>query len=151
MTSVHEKAVMSSKRWELELPGVYLHVDPDVPSWLLYLQNDSGEWERYTEEGYANLKMCAAPLERTIRTNIVHYLNGLPDTKAKVWNQDGRQKGNPDIVCCQNGKLFLFEVKRPEMGRTTSLQEATHAQWRKSGAQVHIVHSIEEVALIMSQ
>lgn len=150
LSNTHEQAIMSGKSHELEIPGLlHLHVEPSNGSWLLYV-NEDGEWNRYTEEGVRSMKLCAQPLEKTIQTNIIRYLNSLPNTKAVKWGQDGRQKGNPDVLCCQDGQIYLFEVKRPEVGKLTELQIATIKAWRKVGAVAYVVESVEDVQVVLA-
>lgn len=97
------------------------------------------------------------PLEKTIEKNILKYLNEvLPGStyyhcRAVKWSQNGRQRGNPDIICSIDGRLFLFEVKRPEVGKITELQAATMELWRKSGAVVEVVRSVDDVREIIRQ
>lgn len=91
------------------------------------------------------------PLEKTIESNIIKYLNtkapkdfNIP-IRAVKWSQNGRQRGNPDIICSCDGYLFLFEVKRPQIGKLTDLQAATIKSWQASNAVAVVVTSIEEV------
>lgn len=90
------------------------------------------------------------PLERQIQKNILKYLNSLPNTRAVKWSQNGRQKGNPDILCCINGRLVLFEVKRPLLGKATLLQRETIKKWKEAGAISEIVESVDDVRDILS-
>ncbi len=97
-------------------------------------------------------------LEVTIQTRILHFLNTeatqvyhVP-TKAARWLQfDGRQKGNPDIICSFGGHLVLLEVKRSPKEKPTKLQKATIKQWAESGATALVVSSVEEVQEILTQ
>lgn len=95
------------------------------------------------------------PLEKTIEKNIIKFLNLKAGEmlkkpiRAVKWSQSGRQRGNPDIICCIDGKLFLFEVKRPIIGKVTDLQLFTINLWRESGAICEVVTSVEEVKEIL--
>ncbi len=91
------------------------------------------------------------PLERSIQKSILKYLNSLPDVRAVNWHQGRMQKGNPDIICCRRGQLFLFEVKRPRIGEVTPLQEGIIARWRRAGAVVEIVTSVEDVRGVLKR
>ena len=89
--------------------------------------------------------------EKAIERGILQFLNTqVPKVyKAKCravkWTQHGRQRGNPDIICAVEGRLFLFEVKKPEGGRLTKLQEATMKEWRNAGVVAEVVVSLEDV------
>jgi len=88
------------------------------------------------------------PYESTIEGNILKYLNGLPHTKAVKWSQDGRQQGNPDIICGHRGLMLLFEVKRP--GENPSLLQSTTIQeWREAGVIAEVVYSVDDVKRTM--
>ena len=88
--------------------------------------------------------------ESTIEKNILKYLNSLHNCKAVKWSQNGRQKGNPDIICAWNGIMFLFEVKRPGEF-PTRLQQATIDEWRAVKVTAVVVHSAQEVKDIMDE
>ena len=103
------------------------------------------------------IKYNKIPLEKTIEKSILKFLNEeapkIYDAhcRAVKWSQNGRQRGNPDIICSIDGFLFLFEVKRPEVGKITELQAATMELWRKSGAKGYFVESVECVKEILDK
>jgi len=89
-------------------------------------------------------------LEHTIEKNILAYLNKIKGVKAAKWPQDGRQKGNPDIICSYYGKMFLFEVKQPGEEQS-KLQVETAEEWKRSGVIVNTVTSLGEVKSIIEK
>ncbi len=82
--------------------------------------------------------------EHSIERSILSYLNGLDGVKAVKWSQDGRQRGNPDIIACVHGRLLLIEVKRPGE-RPDKLQTATMVDWWSAGAVVMWASNLEDV------
>lgn len=86
--------------------------------------------------------MSNKQLETSIEQSIIKYINNLPKCKAVKWSQDGRQRGNPDIIASIRGHMLLIEVKQP--GSTPSkLQEMTMRTWQATGAHVIWVDHLE--------
>ena len=90
------------------------------------------------------------PLEKTITNNILKYLNGLPDCRARKIPGGMYGGGWPDILCVYLGKAIFFEVKRPEVGRLTDLQKKELESWREVRADAFVVTSVKEVLAIMA-
>lgn len=88
------------------------------------------------------------PLERTIQTNVIDYLNSLPNTRAIKWIQDGRQEGNPDVFCVSDGQAYLFETKQPGR-KLEELQEITMMYWERAGAVCARIDHVSQVKEIM--
>ena len=54
------------------------------------------------------------------------------------------EPGTPDKIGCINGEMILIEFKR-EGKKPTALQIQRHKEWRDVGAQVWVIHSVEEL------
>jgi hypothetical protein len=82
------------------------------------------------------------PLESTIQRAIMRWLNTLPHCEAMVYtaHQRGR-RGMPDILGALCGQMFLIEVKQPG---------ATSRKWRKAGALVGEVDSLDEAKILLA-
>ena len=107
------------------------------------------------------------PLERTVTTTILKYLNSLPRCYAIKTHGNRYSNGQPDILGCIDGQAFALEVKRPmplpkdapveprnafwrALG-ATPLQVAMLEQWERSGAIVGVVRSVEDVERILGR
>jgi hypothetical protein len=90
------------------------------------------------------------PLESTIQRAIMRWLNTLPHCEAMVYtaHQRGR-RGMPDILGALCGQMFLIEVKQP--GATSRPdQVADQRKWRKAGALVGEVASLDEAKILLA-
>ena len=75
----------------------------------------------------------------TIRQN-------YPD--AFVWKAQAGpycRRGIPDICCIIGGHFFGFEVKRPEVGRLSKIQEQTILEINRAGGTALVVSYPEQV------
>jgi len=89
--------------------------------------------------------------ERAIVKAILAYLNGLPGCLArKRWGGGMGVAGDPDIDACIRGRSVQLEVKRPGE-KPTSLQAKRLREWRKAGALVAVVSSVEEVKSLLTE
>ena len=91
------------------------------------------------------------PLERTIVKSILAYLNGQPGCLArKRWGGGMGVAGDPDITGCLRGRHFEVEVKRPG-AKPTALQLKRLEEWRRAGAVVGVVESLEQVRALLAE
>jgi len=89
--------------------------------------------------------------ERAIVKAILAYLNGLPVSLArKRWGGGMGVAGDPDIDGCIRGRSLQLEVKRPGE-RPTLLQVKRLEEWRKAGAIVGVVVSVDEVKDLLAK
>lgn len=88
--------------------------------------------------------MSNKQLETSIEHSIIRYINSLPKCKAVKWSQDGRQRGNPDIIASIRGWMLLIEVKQPG-SMPSKLQEMTMRTWRVTGTHVIWADHLEHV------
>lgn len=86
--------------------------------------------------------------ESAAERQILDYLNSLPNTKAVKWSQEGRQKGNPDILCSHHGMMILIETK--QVGKVQSLlQSVTMDEWRATGVITCVATELDHVKPMM--
>jgi len=89
--------------------------------------------------------------EKSIVTKILRYLKTVPG--CFCWKEHGGLYGTagiPDIIACVNGRFVAFEVKTPS-GKATKLQKATIKKILNAGGVAEIVHSVDEVKVILKK
>lgn len=87
--------------------------------------------------------------ESDIVQAIKKYLKTVPGCFA--WKEHGGMYGTagiPDIIACINGRFFAFEVKT-EVGKPTTLQEATIRKIQRAGGTAAVVRSVAEVRMLV--
>lgn len=88
--------------------------------------------------------------ERAIVKSILAYLNSLPGCLArKRWGGGMGVAGDPDIDACIRGRSLQLEVKRPGE-KPTQLQAKRLEEWRRAGALVAVVVSVDEVKSLLA-
>lgn len=87
--------------------------------------------------------------EGKITDAIIAYLRSRPKTWCvKIAAGPFQSAGLPDVIGCDFGRFFAFEVKQP--GKTaTPLQSAVLAAIRRAGGIAAVVTSVDEVAEIL--
>lgn len=91
------------------------------------------------------------PLEIAIQNSILGHLGAQPGVllfRNAVDHRNvhyGLGEGSPDIVgwVAPHGRMVGLDVKRPG-NKATKTQLDVHAQWRRRGAYVAVVHSVSE-------
>ena len=86
-------------------------------------------------------------LEATIQSKIMDYLRSIGGYPVKVIT--ATVSGNPDIICCLNGKFVAIEVKQPGK-RPTQLQQLKMARIRECGGTAFVACSVDEVKSAIS-
>ncbi len=82
---------------------------------------------------------------------ITAYLKQLPGCHyEKRHGSPLARAGNPDIMVCYRGRHYEFEVKVAP-NKPTSIQEAALRKWQGAGAQVAVVHSVDEVRGVLGE
>lgn len=90
------------------------------------------------------------PLEKSIVTAILKYLNSLPMCHAeKTHGGAFGAKGKADITGCLNGRRLELEVKRPGE-KPTKLQSVVLAKWSAVGAISAVVTSVDDVKAVLA-
>ena len=89
--------------------------------------------------------------ESFYQAKIIRWLKGqYPD--AFVWKAQAGpycRQGIPDICAIINGHFFGFEVKRPEVGRLSKIQEQTIKEINAAGGTAAVVSFPEQVEKII--
>ena len=89
--------------------------------------------------------------ESFYQAKIIRWLKGqYPD--AFVWKAQAGpycRQGIPDICAIINGHFFGFEVKRPEVGRLSKIQEQTIKEINAAGGTAAVVSFPEQVQKII--
>ena len=89
--------------------------------------------------------------ESFYQAKIIRWLKGqYPD--AFVWTAQAGpycRQGIPDICAIINGHFFGFEVKRPEVGRLSKIQEQTIKEINAAGGTAAVVSFPEQVQKII--
>jgi hypothetical protein len=92
------------------------------------------------------------PLESTIQSSILKYLNSLPDCVAENVSGNAAQSGRPDINACIEGCSYRIEVKSPDHGYMPSKKQITNLKrWARAGAICVVVWSLDEVKFIVKK
>lgn len=85
--------------------------------------------------------MSDLPLEATIRTKIIKFINGRPGGAIQIRHQSGyHRKGDPDLTGAYRQLHVEIEVKRPGE-KPTELQAQRLNYWQSAGAQVAVLRS----------
>jgi Holliday junction resolvase len=82
--------------------------------------------------------------EKQIQTKIITLLRSRGFWVFKVHGGAMQTSGIPDILACQGGQLWAFEVKRPG-GVVSKIQEKRIDELRRAGARAFVVTSALEV------
>ena len=86
---------------------------------------------------------------------ILKNLNKLPRTKAIKLHLSGMNNaGEPDIFGCSDGKFFVLEVKRPNLGKRsqpTALQAIKLEEWKQACGSANCVRSWEETVQVLQE
>lgn len=100
----------------------------------------------------ANVKNKPA-LEKTIVKNILAYLRGAGWWAKKFHGSPFQDAGIPDILAIKvfpsGPQILALEVKRPGGAPATPIQLKTLADLEAAGAIASVVHSVEEVELLL--
>lgn len=75
---------------------------------------------------------------------------GEPVEWLKVHGSGMQRRGEPDLSITYHGRSVKAELKAPR-GRPTKLQEYRMDQWRRAGAIVGTVHTVEDLRGLLEQ
>ena len=86
--------------------------------------------------------------EATIQSKILDYIRSIGGYGIKVIT--ATVSGNPDIICCLNGRFVAIEVKQPGK-QPTELQSLKMEMIRASGGVAFVACSVADVKTALSQ
>ncbi len=91
--------------------------------------------------------------EAKLTKRIIDYLkklkeDGLPVEWVKLHISPLQRAGDPDLHVTYHGHSHWMEIKAGKR-KATTLQEHRLEQWRKAGAVVGVVRSVEDVEMIL--
>lgn len=85
-------------------------------------------------------------LENTLQSNVLDYLNSLPECVAENVSGNASQSGRPDINGCIRGRAFRIELKIPDdRNKATKKQNLSLRRWARAGSIVAVAYSLEFV------
>ena len=86
-------------------------------------------------------------MERGIQSNVLKYLNSLPECMAENVRGSASQSGRADINACYKGRCLKIELKDPEdTGYDITQQQSLYLlRWAKAGAVTGTCYSVEDV------
>lgn len=94
-------------------------------------------------------------LETSIQSDILDYINSLPQGRAENVSGNAQQSGRADINACIAGRTFKIEVKTEDTayGRkgATTKQRLYLEKWARAGAVSCVVYSVGDVAYVISK
>lgn len=92
--------------------------------------------------------------EYSIQSNIIDYINLLPNGRAENVSGNAQQSGRADINACIDGRTFKIEVKTEDTayGRSgmTTKQRLYLEKWARAGAISCVVYSVGDVAYVIA-
>ena len=93
------------------------------------------------------------PLEKSIVAAIMKAFKARGVWAKKIHGGMYQVSGLPDIIAIapRTGRMVGIEVKRPKLGRVTSLQEAMIDQMNAAGAIAGIARSVDEALTLIEK
>ncbi|RAN59835.1 recombinase RecB [Dolosigranulum pigrum] len=83
--------------------------------------------------------------EKKIENKIKQYLDSIGAYYLKVHGSAFQPSGTPDILACVNGRFVGIEVKRPEGGRVSPLQQFKINQIEAAGGIAFVARDVGKV------
>ena len=93
--------------------------------------------------------------ESSIQSNIIDYINSLPQGRAENVSGNAQQSGRADINACIEGRMFKIEVKTEDTayGRkgATTKQRKYLEKWARAGAISCVVYGVDDLKYILQR
>lgn len=93
-------------------------------------------------------------LESSIQSDILDYINKLPNGRAENVSGNAQQSGRADINACIGGRAFKIEVKTEDTayGRkgATTKQRLYLEKWARAGAISCVVYNVDDVRYMIA-
>lgn len=91
------------------------------------------------------------PLERAITDEIMAWMKKMGYWAVKIHGAAYQTAGLPDIVAMDRlGRFVGLEVKRPQIGKVTALQEKTLQNINVGGGYAVVVRSLDDARAAMA-
>lgn len=82
-------------------------------------------------------------LESTFQTKVINYLKSVGAYVIKIHVSSYQLEGEPDIICCHEGKFYAFELKQGS--RLSELQKVKLQLIRDSGGVAMEVRDLDQL------
>ena len=82
-------------------------------------------------------------LESAFQTKVINYLKSKGAYVIKIHVSSYQLEGEPDIICCYQGKFYAFELKQGS--KLSELQRVKLELIRNSGGVAMEIRSIEQL------
>ena len=82
-------------------------------------------------------------LESTFQTKVISYLKSKGAYVIKIHVSSYQLEGEPDIVCCHEGKFYAFELKQGS--RLSKLQKIKLELIRESGGVAMEIRDLDQL------
>lgn len=90
------------------------------------------------------------PIESSITTSILKYLNSLPNCIAEKVKGDSTSSGRADINGCFQGQSFRIEIKTPDNKNVASKKQKINLRkWYNAGSTVFVTYTLQFVQAVI--
>ena len=90
-------------------------------------------------------------MESNFQSQVLQYLNSLPNCKAENVSGNAMQSGRPDINGCFRGRMFKLELKTPDYGYQASKKQRLELRkWKNVGCVVGVIYSMKMLYRLFS-
>ena len=94
-------------------------------------------------------------LESSIQSDILDYINSLPQGRAENVSGNAQQSGRADINACVAGRTLKIEVKTEDTayGRkgASTKQRLYLEKWARAGAIACVVYCVDDVRWVLNR
>ena len=90
--------------------------------------------------------------EGNLQSNVLKYLNALPECIAENVSGNIHQSGRADINACYKGICLKIELKDPETNYKPTKQQLLYLKkWAKAGAITGVCYSLRDVKKLLEK
>jgi hypothetical protein len=90
-----------------------------------------------------------------IQSQVSRWAHNIASKKVlfyfKIHGGQYQKEGMPDCLFIKDGKYLWIEIKAPETGELSDVQEMVIADLRHCGADVHVATSLDEVKALVTK
>lgn len=88
------------------------------------------------------------PLESAFQKKVIDFLNSIGAYVIKIHVSSYQLEGEPDIICCYEGRFYAFELKQGSV--LSELQKVKLELIRESGGVAMEIRNIEQLWQLFS-